>query len=434
MMGLSIICAVSFKFFYIKKNDLYIIFQLKTMLEKLNPMKYGILLTKRGLLLTIIFSFVFYTSYFVFFLYVPQYFIPVGNNRLTIQASFNFVIAITLLLVSFFIHKINKLHAIYACSIATSIFAGLLLLVSMDIFRLVFIFVIAIFFSAGQLAFLIYFWNLTGSEERGRVAGLDGFFSLIIYTVIYATVAQNFDFNSAVTLGIALSLGPLTVALLKPEKKMLTTKKDKPGYYFEKRTIFLYLIPWILFSLINATLAKNISFQISQQVLPSLYVFFIILQGFGTVFGTLAGGVTADFFGRRASLAFSLTLYGISSALAGIANYNLLYFVYIANGFSWGILLAMYTFVIWGDLSNKENCAKMYAIGFAIFYLTQGIGLLPLEQIFQIPLVVSSLGSCLLIFLSNIPIFLAPEILPSDFRERIRLKLHMNAVKKIRKS
>jgi MFS family permease len=128
-------------------------------------------------------------------------------------------------------------------------------------------------------------------------------------------------------------------------------------------------------------------------------------------------------------------LYGISSALAGIStNFALLYFVYFANGFSWGILLVMYTFVIWGDLSNKENCAKMYAIGFIVFYLTQGIGLLPLGQILQIPLVISSLGSCLLIFLSNIPIFLAPELLPSDFREKMRLKLHMSAVKKMKQS
>jgi hypothetical protein len=39
-----------------------------------------------------------------------------------------------------------------------------------------------------------------------------------------------------------------------------------------------------------------------------------------------------------------------------------------------------------------------------------------------------------LIFLSNIPISLAPELLPSDFRERIKLKLHMSAVKKIKRS
>jgi hypothetical protein len=108
--------------------------------------------------------------------------------------------------------------------------------------------------------------------------------------------------------------------------------------------------------------------------------------------------------------------------------------VYVANGLSWGILVVMYIFVIWGDLANKENCSKMYSIGFLTFYATQGIGLLPLKQISEIPLVVSSLVGCLLIFLSNIPIFVAPELLPSDFRERMKLKLHMDAVKKIKQS
>ena len=190
-----------------------------------------------------------------------------------------------------------------------------------------------------------------------------------------------------------------------------------------------------MFSLINVTLAKSISFHISQQVSSPSYLFLTVLQLVAAFFGALSGGVIADFFGRRASLVFSLTLYGVSSALAGIASsYAVLYFVYIANGLSWGILLAMYSFVVWGDLANKENSAKMYAIGFMIFYVSQVIGLLPFEQMLQTPLFVSALVSCLLIFLSNIPIFLAPELLPSDFREKIKLKLHITAVKKIRRT
>jgi hypothetical protein len=403
------------------------------MLERLGITRYGISITKRGLLLTIILSFIFYSSYFVFSLYTPQYFIPSAQNRLFVQAAFNFIIVIALIVSSFSIHRINRLHIIYACSITTSLLA-FLLLIPIDISRLAFIFLIAIFFSIGQLAFFTYFWRLTMSGERGRVAGVNGFFSLLIYIFMYASVAGTFDFSKTIVLGIAISLGPLVIILLKPETAVLTTKKREDGYDFERRTVILYLIPWVLFCLINATLAKNISFHISQQV-PSLVLFLIVLQGSAAVFGALFGGTIADFFGRRVSLALSLTLYGISSALAGIStNFALLYFVYLANGFSWGILLVMYTFVIWGDLSNKENCAKMYAIGFTVFYLTQGMGLLPLGQILQIPLVASSLGSCLLIFLSNIPVFLAPELLPSDFREKIRLKLHMSAVKKMKQS
>jgi hypothetical protein len=398
-------------------------------------MKYGILLTKRGFLVNLIFSFIFFTLYYVVSLYVlPHVVFLSAENLLIVQASFHFIIAIALLFTSFFIHRFNKLRVIYACSIVISIVTVLLFFVSNDIFRLIFIFVVGIFFGIGQLAFFTYFWNLTVSEERGRIGGLIGFVSLPFYFIVGIGVAETLDFLGTVMLSIILSLGPLVVILLRPGKAVLTAKKDERGNYSEKRTVLLYSIPWVLFSLINATLAKNISLNILQQVSSSFYLFLSVLQVMAAVFGALGGGIIADFFGRRLSLAFSLTLYGISSALAGMVNnYTMFYFVYVANGLSWGILLTLYSFVVWGDLANKENCAKMYSIGLITLYLTIGVGLLP-TQISQIPPAVSSLASCLLIFLSNIPIVLAPELLPSDFRERIKLKLHMSAVRKIKQS
>ena len=400
----------------------------------MSVMKYGILLTKRGFLVNLIFSFIFFTLYYVVSLYVlPHVVFLSAENLLIVQASFHFIIASALLLTSFFIHRFNKLRVIYACSIVTSIVTVLLFFVSNDIFRLIFIFVVGIFFGIGQLAFFTYFWNLTVSEERGRIGGLIGFVSLPFYFIVGIGVAETLDFLGTVMLSIILSLGPLVVILLRPGKAVLTAKKDDRGNYSEKRTVLLYSIPWVLFSLINATLAKNISLNILQQVSSSFYLFLSVLQVMAAVFGALGGGIIADFFGRRLSLAFSLTLYGISSALAGMVNnYTMFYFVYVANGLSWGILLTLYSFVVWGDLANKENCAKMYSIGLVTSYSTIGVGLLP-TQISQIPPTVSSLASCLLIFLSNVPLILAPELLPSDFRERIKLKLHMSAVRKIRK-
>lgn len=74
----------------------------------------------------------------------------------------------------------------------------------------------------------------------------------------------------------------------------------------------------------------------------------------------------------------------------------------------------------------------MYSIGLITFYLATFIGFLP-TAIAQVALMPSALIGCTLIFLSNIPIALAPELLSSDFQERTRLKLHINAVKKINK-
>jgi MFS family permease len=403
------------------------------MLRRLNFLKFGILMTKRGLILNVILFFILYMLYFVFSVYIPLHFVPSGEFQLIVQALYNFVIVVGIIVTSFFIHKYNKLRVICVCAAAISILAPFLFFVSNDILRLTLIFGVALFSGVWQLAFLTYFWSLTVPEERGRMAGFIVFVSLLLNLVTYTVFEGILDYSMSIVLGIILSLGALMVTLLRPERASLTTKKDeREGNYSEKRTILLYLGPWVLFAFINATLAKNISFHISNQVPSSPYLFLTVLQIIAAIFGALGGGVIADFFGRRGSLAFSLTLYGISSALAGMGgDYALLCFVYVANGLSWGILFVMYSFVIWGDLANKKNFAKVYAVGLITLYLTQGIGFLPLQQILGIPLVVSSLLSCLLIFLSIIPIFLAPELLPAVFREKIRLKMHLRAVKKI---
>lgn len=258
-----------------------------------------------------------------------------------------------------------------------------------------------------------------------------GFIALPLNFIVAYLIAPGLDFLGTITLGIIINSGILLIALLKPEKTMLTAKKNEGGSYFEKRTVLLYLIPWVLFSLVNVTLAKNASVSIAQQVSSSFYLFLLGLQFIGVVLGCIIGGIVADFFGRRLSLAFSLTSYGISAALIGIfASNEILSFVYVLNGLSWGILFTLYIFVVWSDLANKDNCAKMYSLGLTTYYLTMGIGLL--TQI-SIPIVISSLATCLLVFLSNVPIVLAPELLSPYFRERMKMRLHINTVKKIGK-
>jgi len=373
-----------------------------------------------------------FSWFYVFSFNVPQNFLGSSSeNLIIVTTAFNFVIVLTLLLTRFFIHKFNEIRIICGCSIIVSILTIALLSTSSIILRSIFFLVAGMFFSICQLGSFVYFWNLTVPEERGRVGGIVGFFSLPIVYLI-TSIAGILDFSEIVLLSIILSSGILVIKLLNPETKEIVTAETKEkGYQPEKRTILLYSIPWVVFSVINATLARDISFFFSMQLPSSFYISLTISQSLGAIFGALIGGIIADLFGRRLALTFSLTLFGISSALAGLVkSYELLYFVYIANGVNWGILLTLYSWVIWGDLANKKNCFKIYSIGMIIYYFAIGVGIL-MDQIPPISLLVSSLLSCLLIFLSNTPLLLAPELLSSDFRERIKLKLHMNVLKKI---
>jgi len=399
----------------------------------LSIFKSGIQITKRGFLIGAILFFAFFTLYLLFSFYLTQYIVSSADELPIIQALVHFVIAATILLSSFLIQRFNKLHLVYAGSTAMAIATVLLFFTSIEVVGLIIIFVMAIFFSIGVLGLFTYFWQITSSEERGRVAGLTGFVFLPFYYFTVQIVAGTLDFPATVLLIMLISVGALVVIFLRPEKIALTAIKKERARYFEKRTIVFYSVPWILFSLVNAILAKNTSITVVQQVSSSFYLLLIGVQVIGVIFGAIIGGVVADFFGRRFALAFSLTLYGTSSALVGLFQNNALFsIVYVINGLSWGFLLILYTFVIWGDLATEKNCAKMYAIGLAIYYSAFGFGLLS-DQISQIPLVVTALLSCLLIFFSNVPIILAPELLPSDFREKMKLKMHIKLLKKLYK-
>ena len=401
---------------------------------QLSVLKNGIRTKKRGFLVNAILFFSFFTWYYVFFPYVVREIASrYSYNLVTLQLAYNFVIVAALLLTSYYINRINRVFAIYGCSIVTSVATMLLFFIPNDALRLTIVFITAALFGLGQISFFTYFWNSTLPEERGRIGGLIGFVTLPFYFFVSIGVASVLDFSGLLLLSMVIGMMQLFVVFLKP-RLAISRKRQMMESFFEKRTILLYLIPWFVFSLINATLAKDISLKIAEQVSASFYIQLSIVQLISALSGTLIGGIIADLFGRRIPLAVSLTLYGISSALPGILNnYAIFYFAYAANGISWGILLTLYSFVVWGDLSSKENCAKMYSIGLATLYSTISLGLL-FPEILGIPVLVSSLTSCLLIFLSNIPIFLAPELLDSSFRERIKLKLHMNAVKKVKKS
>lgn len=369
------------------------------------------------------------TWYIIFSTFFPSFIVD-SETFSTCSAIFNFIIVFALLFGLFIIRKINKIYAIYTWSAFSLIGTILIFFASNGTLKLTMYYLLGGLFGISQLAFFTLFWDLTVLEERGRMSGLMGFISLSIF-VFSTAIAGSLDFLGLLMLVVFLNLVIFSIKILNPKKILiLTAKKTQKVYDPDKRMIILYLVPWIVFSLINATLAVNISFGVSQLVSPDIFILFSFLQGVGAGFGALIGGIIADFFGRRVSLAFGLTLYGFSSALVGLGKYEMFYLVYVANGLNWGILSSLYLLTIWGDLSTTESCANRYSLGLIIFYLSAGIGRILVPQIYQIPMTTASILVCSFIFLSNIPLILAPELLPTDFREKIRLKSYIYLLKK----
>lgn len=374
---------------------------------------------------------VFFTLYYVIStFFIPQVISKFNENPLVLQAIFSIFIALSLFLSSHFIKKLVLKHVLVSLTIL--VFALILLFFSSFYLLSIFlIFTISIFFGIGQLASYTYFWNTTKSEERGRVGGLIGFIALPFFFIANYGLASSFDFFGNVILCMGLCFIGLLIILLNKFTYKKDVNKSEIEYYPEKRAIILYSVPWIIFSLLNATLAKNISAETLTLIPQFFYLTLIGLQTVFALIGALSGGFIADYFGRRLTLALSVSLYGISVIFRGFINSELTFIIaFIAEGLSWGILLTLYSFVIWGDLSNKRNVAKLYALGLIIFYLAVGIGQIP-SFISTFSLLSSTLISCLLIFFSNIPIALAPELLSFDIQEKLHMKKYLKTIKKI---
>lgn len=323
------------------------------------------------------------------------------------------------------------MHTLFGSYTMTFLGTILILFVSGKLVISILVLLVGVFFSIGQLSFLADFWKKTFSEERGRIGGVIGLAALPIYFVLSSFIAEILDLSGTVILAATLSIIPVIPLIFKNQKALTTTKRE--AFCPEKRTIILYAVPWVLFCLINSTVAKNISSNAIQLIPSSSFGIIIVLQVVAALVGTILGGVLADFFGRRLTLSISVTLYGIGMALIGLVQNTLFAsFAFFTEGLSWGILLTLYIFVIWGDLSNKENYTRLYAIGLMAFYFTSALE--PFSTLIaQIPLVQSAFLGCTIIFLSNVPIALAPELQSSDFLEKIRLKMHIKAAKRIAK-
>jgi hypothetical protein len=386
-------------------------------------LKTGIQVSKSSFFLVAIFFFSFFTTYYFLASYLLQQVNFFGLDSLVLQSVFHFFAAIVLLVGSFLIRKINKIKIIYVCSIVNSVLMLLLLWNPFDIFELAVLFCMVVFVSIGMLTTFAVFGSVTVPEERGRIGGLIGFVVFPFYFMVNYFLGLNIGFFGAILLGFVINLLPLFGLLLNSSKTILESGKTQQVRYYEKRVFILYFIPWIVFSLINATLARNTTTIIQTQISSSLYFSLLSVQIVGIVFGVLFGGLIADILGRRFSLVFSLTFFGFCTALVGIFTSDLVFFiVYGASGLTWGFLFVLYIFVVWGDLSNQENRLQVYSIGLISYFLSLGLGS-SIEVSMSLPQ--SALLSVLIIF--------APELLPSYVLEKIRMKMHMGAVKKLQK-
>lgn len=158
----------------------------------------------------------------------------------------------------------------------------------------------------------------------------------------------------------------------------------------------------------------------------------LVLSDAASSIGALTAGFVADVYGRKKALGIGLTSYGISNALiglifSGVQNGFLVFILLALDGFSWGIFLVLYFFVVWEDLSNINNVTFPYA-GIVSYPLIMGLARF-LAQPIQLPLSSLALVKCVLIFSSNIFLVGAQELLYPKLRKETDILGYLEQVK-----
>ena len=346
--------------------------------------------------------------------------------RWVVTVALNLEICTAILIVSFIIERIDKKKFGFISRMTIIALSAFLFLLN-GIPRLMIVFAIAPIFGVSLLIFFSSFQDFTLTTERARISGIIAFVTLpLVFIFEPVPVSIPIDFYFLVAINIAAIF-----SIFLKNRLPNNQAAEKGEKTFEKRVMLLYLIPWIIFSMVNVTLAKNNSFCIVQQTSASFYVFLEALEVIGVSIGAITMGFLADFVGRRITASVALTLYGFCSALGGLFDTKWAFsLTFLIGGVSWGSFFVLFFLVIWGDLANKENWAKIYALGLVTYFASQGVSSL-VPQVF-LSLETGALVTCLISFFAIVPIFAVPELSSNDFIENMRIKRHIDSVKKLK--
>lgn len=331
-----------------------------------------------------------------------------------------------------FSEKVRRLRFLYFWMIL-GLFSSLLLILMYNLavayLSIVYI-LLGISFGLGMPSSLAYLADYTQVENRGLVSSLI-FLAANISVLPLAILFMTFNpIMNAIILVVWRGLGLITFVALKPKKENLEAEKKHVSFIsvFRLKSFYLYLLPWVMFTLIDALekpLLKDffgLDFhRVVVTVEPMLAVFFMFL-----------GGLLADKIGRKRVLIYGFVSLGIGYAIIGLAPMNRLawYFYILLDGAAGGILLTLFLLILWGDLSQPGSREKYYAMGSFPFLIRSPISLLFITLVVSVPTNAAFSLASFFLFLAVLPLMYAPETLSEKKIELRRLKGYIEQAKK----
>jgi len=330
--------------------------------------------------------------------------------------------------------QVRRLHLLYfwiAMGVITSFLLTLIYNVTIGPLSVIFI-LLGISFGLGMPSCLAYLADNTSVGNRGRISALIflfvnlGAFPLeMIFTALELAI-------KSIILVVWRGLGLVIITFLKPEERNFgaTSKRVSFSSVLRDRSFVLYLIPWLMFSLINN----------SEKALlegffgPDFHRLILTVSPVIASFSILFGGLLSDRIGRKRAVIYGFVSLGVAYAIMGMAPMFLIawYFYLVIDAIAAGILWIVFILILWGDLSPQGMKEKYYVIGNMPFFATALIPLFLTPLVSLLPAGAAFSLASFFLFLAVLPLMYAPETLPEKKIELRRLKGYIDQAKKVR--
>ena len=328
--------------------------------------------------------------------------------------------------------KVKQLKLLYLWMILGAVASLQLTLVNVaTVAHLSFMFIlIGISFGIGMPSCLAYLANNTLVENRGKTSAIV-FLLVNLAAFPIALILSTFSIvTNSLLLASWRALGLAAFAFLKPSTQETEPKKPLSlKSVLQDKSFVLYLIPWLMFSVIDTVETALLTDFFGTQYTSLTFTIKPVIASFSI----LVGGLLSDRIGRKPVVMYGFVSLGIAYAIIGTAPMlQLAWNIYLViDAIAAGILWILFIMILWGDLSNQQSREKYYVVGSLPFLATAAIPLsmIPLASFLSANTAFSI--AVFFLFLAVLPLMYAPETLPQKKMELRRLRGYVDQAKKL---
>ena len=286
------------------------------------------------------------------------------------------------------------------------------------------------YFGLGMPIAAGYFAACTEPRNRAKFGGALILLIVIPYEML-SVLSSSQTYLGPVVLMTWLIVGLFLLNYKGPGSRAEPSKKISYASIFQNRTFLLYLVPWLMFSLINELTSLVIKDSFSEFFLQDYIIFTNVIAGIcAIVFGFIA-----DKKGRKRLALVGFALLGIGYATLGLfpQNYGVAWFYVCVDGIAWGAFTMLFIATLWGDIAQDNHAEKYYLIGVLPYLLSiftgDSLGTFLAQNNLVSEQTVFSFAAFFL-FMATLPLFYAPETLPEKVLKEMDLTSYIEKAKK----